>query len=241
MDCLAGDSGGAAALIGGGGPRFEDCTFAGNQAAQTGGAISFTASEGTTVIQTCVIENNVAGVSGGALAMREQVVSLRDSELSWNRAEGRGGAIHLVSTTLGVVRSTLVLNEAPQGGGIALEGPWPATLLFLAHSIISHSVQGGAVFDFDGGPLGQVECTDIFANQGGDWTESLAPYAPLNSNFSLDPEYCGVDEKNFTLQSDSPCAEGNSGECGRVGAYAVGCGPVSIESLSWGRIKSLHR
>ena len=43
------------------------------------------------------------------------------------------------------------------------------------------------------------------------------------------------------IQSDSPCAPANSTGCGLVGALPVGCGPVALDPVSWGRIKGQYR
>jgi hypothetical protein len=50
-----------------------------------------------------------------------------------------------------------------------------------------------------------------------------------------------MDGGNLMLHSDSPCAPENSGGCGLMGALPVGCGPVSVREMSWGRAKSLFR
>ncbi len=71
-------------------------------------------------------------------------------------------------------------------------------------------------------------------------TSSTCPYS-LN-NFSADPMFCGVG--NYHLQSDSPCAPGNHPDgidCGLIGPLPVGCGPVRVETRTWGSIKAMYR
>ena len=46
---------------------------------------------------------------------------------------------------------------------------------------------------------------------------------------------------DFALHADSPCAAANNPTCGQIGAFGVDCGPVFLESLSWGRIKGVYR
>lgn len=61
-------------------------------------------------------------------------------------------------------------------------------------------------------------------------------------NFSADPMFCG--EGNYYLQSDSPCALGNQPDgidCGLIGPLPVGCGPVSVETKTWGGVKAIYR
>jgi hypothetical protein len=69
----------------------------------------------------------------------------------------------------------------------------------------------------------------------------FAPY-----NIELDPEFCGTAESwNLFLQSDSPCAPGNTPEpledCGLIGALPVGCGTAPVKRSTWGQIKDLYR
>jgi len=66
-----------------------------------------------------------------------------------------------------------------------------------------------------------------------------APYQ--NSNFSLDPQFCGSAAGNFYLQSDSPCAPENPPypNKGLVGALPLGCGSVDTHQKTWGEIKAL--
>jgi hypothetical protein len=59
-----------------------------------------------------------------------------------------------------------------------------------------------------------------------------------------DPLFCDPENGDFTLSSQSPCLPGNHPDgvdCGLIGAFGQGCGPVSIEKLSWGRIKGMYR
>ncbi len=61
-------------------------------------------------------------------------------------------------------------------------------------------------------------------------------------NFSADPMFCGAG--NYYLQSDSPCAPGNHPDgidCGLIGPLPVGCGPVSVEATTWGRVKAMYQ
>jgi hypothetical protein len=65
-------------------------------------------------------------------------------------------------------------------------------------------------------------------------------------NLELDPQFCGTAESwNLFLQSDSPCAPGNTPEpledCGLIGALPVGCGTAPVKRSTWGQIKNLYR
>jgi len=63
-----------------------------------------------------------------------------------------------------------------------------------------------------------------------------------HSNFDSDPLFCGL--SNYYLRNDSPCAPGNHPDgldCGLIGPLPVGCGPVHVETKTWGAVKALYR
>ena len=68
-----------------------------------------------------------------------------------------------------------------------------------------------------------------------------------NYNFTINPQFCGAPGSgNYFLQSDSPCAPGNTPpplleDCGLVGALPVGCGMTPVRSATWGELRSLYR
>lgn len=62
-----------------------------------------------------------------------------------------------------------------------------------------------------------------------------------HSNFNADPLFCGP--SNTHLRNDSPCAPGNHPDgidCGLIGPLPVGCGPVRVETKTWGAVKALY-
>ncbi|MFH1756342.1 MAG: NosD domain-containing protein [Candidatus Latescibacterota bacterium] len=75
-----------------------------------------------------------------------------------------------------------------------------------------------------------------------DFLNLLDPGPDNPENFSLDPEFCGATAGNLNLQSDSPCAPGNSPwpASGLIGALPVGCNEVAVENHTWGVIKQLY-
>jgi hypothetical protein len=64
-------------------------------------------------------------------------------------------------------------------------------------------------------------CNDVFESVSGPYLGCTAPA----SDFNMDPRFCNEHRGIYTLMSNSPCAEGISGACGRVGARDVGCEP----------------
>jgi len=84
-------------------------------------------------------------------------------------------------------------------------------------------------------------CNDILGD-----VDPCIVHPTLFSNFSLDPQFCGIEgSENYYLRSSSPCAPGNTPpggftDCGLIGPLPVGCGVVRAEETSWGRVKALY-
>jgi hypothetical protein len=83
-----------------------------------------------------------------------------------------------------------------------------------------------------------VECNDSWGNDV-NW-KGFDP-SGTNGNISVPPLYCNAPLDDFRVAVNSPLLPQNN-ECGvPIGAFGVGCGTVSIESMSWGRIKGQYR
>jgi hypothetical protein len=135
---------------------------------------------------------------------------------------------------------TFVANAAQVGSHISSGLVDGATT--LTQCILAFGIDGGSVSCPTGGdPVIEASCTDIFGNEGGNWIECLGTQLGLEGNVELDPEFCGLKERNFEICSESPCAPEHSNGCGLIGAYDVGCDPSSLETKSWGHIKGLYR
>jgi hypothetical protein len=101
----------------------------------------------------------------------------------------------------------------------------------LERNVIAGSVGGAAVAQ--GGGSVSTACNVFWENEGGDAVGSeLDPTDRI-----VDPEFCDVEQDDFTVTGTSPCLPENSMGCGLIGALGQGCGVVSVEETSWARIK----
>ncbi len=83
----------------------------------------------------------------------------------------------------------------------------------------------------------ESSCNLFWNNPDGDFYN----YVPDSTDLFLDPQFCDSTSGDFTLQSSSPCLPAGPGGCGLIGALDQGCGAVSVDSESWGRIKDRYR
>ncbi len=116
-----------------------------------------------------------------------------------------------------LVQCTIYGNTSPVGSGISECG----MNVNVSSSIIAFN-QGGAAYA--GGPA-TFSCSDLFANQGGDWVGPIANQFGISGNISEDPLFCNPSQNDFDLRDDSPC-RGHTPEdpnCERMGAWPVGC------------------
>ena len=168
--------------------------------------------------------------------------TFEDLHFEGNSTTGWGGAVW-VNPGVSTFRNCTIVNcsAARSGGGIWVGGPAGYPQFHLENTIVAFCTGGPGLGVYDGAVPPSVSCTDLYGNSGGDWVGCIADQAGLDGNFSADPLFCDPENGNFTIQSNSPCAPPGATGCGLIGALPVGCGPVSVESESWGRIKGRYR
>jgi hypothetical protein len=120
-------------------------------------------------------------------------------------------------------------------GGSAVSWGSSATYVTQFHHnlMVGGSGVGGPVRSRVPQPL-SGSCNAFWNNAGG-----VGDYAVSPTDLFLDPLFCDAAVLDFRLSESSPYAP--TGTCGQVGAHGVGCGTVGVESISFGRIKSLYR
>jgi predicted outer membrane repeat protein len=240
---IAAESGGGAVMIrDNGSPSISNCRFIENQGAQ-GGALTL-AYYVTPQIDDCVFLRNAAtgGGAGGAVLCFSGANPTFDRCLfaknisSFASFLGWGGAVGTYSSFLSFESCTFVDNNAPVGSAVYYSG---TSAVHFDRSIIAFNGPGSAAQCANGAGVLTAACTDVFGNTGGDWTTCLPNQDP--TNFSANPFFCNPPSDDYSLQVGSPCAPPGLTGCGLVGALPEGCGPVSVDASTWGKIKSKYR
>jgi len=182
--------------------------------------------------------NNHANSRGGVFACSESAsgsLGLRGGSVFWqNSATLTGGVAYTNGTVWAYLEHvTAVENFAPIGSAFHLNYAFD-----LEHSIIawgnSAPVQGTGV-------TSGAMCNNIFGNTGGDWLGPITGYLGTDGNISEDPEFCGLSDGYFALQSDSPCAPDHSSCPGElIGALPVECGEQTTTVMQWDALKTLY-
>lgn len=205
------------------------CRF-GRSVANGGGAV-FCENSSCTFVD-CVFDSNSASV-GAAVNVSGSSATFQGCVFLRNVALTSGGAIADYSAS-SIDHCTFAANTAPVEGSSIYVGD-PAT--HITNSIIFGGTGPEPVTCYGSANV-EVSCSDVFGNSAGDWVGCLATWGGVAGNFSENPLFCNVDAGDLTLQSSSPCAPQTAGTCGLIGALPAVCGPVSVSSRSWGRIKA---
>ena len=206
-----------------------------------GGAILIV--EGSPSIQNCVFRDNVAD-QGGAINCQTASPTIENCVFINNRSKwSTGGALCFTLRSSPLIKGcTIVANTSHHqdfGGAISLTSGSIAT---IESSIIAFNRNGVAVLCAEESSA-VLRCCNIFGNGigSGDWVGYIAGQLDHDANFSADPLFCDVWARDYSLQSDSPCAPPGITGCGLVGALPVGCRVLSLEAESWGKIKASYR
>jgi predicted outer membrane repeat protein len=258
----ANEGGGAVHGNSGSSLTIEECIFSGNSAGVDGGAVHGWHNT-SIILRDCRVSENTANAGGGLLSRGGSAI-VENSTFFGNVAVSTGGGVFAIAssftcegntfsdnlantyagaiclshlTTTSMTSCTIAGNAAPCGGGLHLETS--ATLL-LERSIIAFSTDGQAIHSWSGGGI-DVECCDLFGNEGGDWVGWVEHHYGMNGNISEDPLFCDPGFHDFRLDCQSPCAATQQPECDLIGAWPVGCGSTTVEKTTWSSLKALYR
>jgi hypothetical protein len=254
---VSSNGGGAVALIDAG-DRFilKGCAFISNDTGGQlgGGAVLVIGSAWLEVkIDSCVFYDNQA-TGGGAIHFPQHEVEADITNCAFieNLALSEGGAILVQNINSAFVENcTFCGNDAPTGSAIYTwtDYDWGESTTDVRNCIIAYGTGGEGYYQTDWIPNDRsLQCTDIYGNEGGDYTGGLVPRLGVVGNFSACPAFCNIEMVPYDLRlcSGSPCLPGNHPDgydCGLVGALGEGCtcDPTRSQPAAWGSIKALFR
>jgi hypothetical protein len=163
--------------------------------------------------------------AGGGIYCEYASPKITDCVLHSNTATYGGGlTCHYSSPT--IMNCTLVGNSGlGDAGGIYAYRP---STVQVRNCVIAFSTQGEGAFSRYGAIL-VLWCTDIYGNDSGDWTTCIAEQAGINGNLCEDPCFCDLQDGDYHIRDDSPCAPGSSPPgCDLIGALDVACSSTSV-------------
>jgi hypothetical protein len=172
--------------------------------------------------------------AGGGMSVIQCGGSIEFCVFERDSAQESAGALYVSDSDMRVENNTFYACHGGRPSSVLLGAGFSGT---FARNVVARSTGEEALRSIE--PLGQDSgCNVFWDNEGGDIYGDWNPGLP---DIFADPEFCDPEAGGFTVHPTSPCLAKNSGGCGNIGAFGVGCGTVSIESRSWGRVKSLYR
>lgn len=205
---------GEAALV-----ELHECEFRHNTA-RAGAGLNIGHGSVVCNVYDCVFDGNQAKqLHGGGVRSHEGSPIIEGCLFvdNWAYLDG-GGLMAIDGGQPRLTNCTFFRNGAGRyGGNIAI---WDYAFPVLDRCIIAGAATNGGVFCERASAA--VLCCDAWENAGGNYIGIDDPTGILG-NISADPIFCDVPAGDFTIRSDSPCAEENNPECGQIGAYGVGC------------------
>ncbi len=192
-----------------------------------GGGISLNS---PAIFRDCIIRGNTTQGYGGAIYCSNIPITVENCLIVDNSAGVAGGGVFLVGSSNSIERilrgCTISNNDAPTGAGIynwRLYANTPSPPLTIENCIIANNKTSQAVKCDNAADPVTVSCSDIYGNEGGDWTHCIYGQNGIDGNFSEDPRFCNIYGGNYTLDSQSPCLPENNGCEVLIGVYGEGC------------------
>ena len=200
-------------------------------------SILFIANPGGILVRGCVFLDNVS-VGGAArfwnMGFNDEwrVESCLFAGNLNNANNSAGAAIYATGEELcTIVGNTFYDNTSLVSEGSTISSSVP---LVFQNNVLVKSQGGQAIYRPE--HLWNVSSCNVF------WDNPDGIGIPLGAtDIEADPLFCSPETGNFTVQGNSPCLPGHFGNCGLIGVYGEGCGAVSVDPTSWGKIKSLYR
>ncbi len=237
---------------GGGSALIEDSIFIGNSATGAAPSAVDLGAHSTAVVQRCQFIANrsfdsVGGHRTGALYVAYPgSATIAFNTFAFDSAMGLANypaGLYVICIGPVDIRSNTFYRcftegASFSGGSAATIGGLPTE--FHQNVIAGSGGEAGIhiPWDMNQAPFNH-SCNVFWNNENGDYHYSAGEDPP--PDIVEDPQLCDPEVLDFTVAASSPCAPENSPGCGLIGAWPVGCGSISVEGMSWGRIKELYR
>lgn len=197
-------------------PRLKNCIFENNYADQAGAISGCFYS-----IKDCIFRNNRVASHGGAMTFYQGCSTILQNCLFVNNDAIEGSAVSIIQSSPIFINCTFVKNK-----GLSAVNLFSSAKPIFENCILAFNEE----YAFSYMTLGDGDynnpsffCTNISENQY-DWDSEISHHLGQNGNISLNPLFCDIENNDFSISSESPCAQANN-DCGvLIGCYFVQCG-----------------
>jgi hypothetical protein len=246
-------------------PAIVGCTIRNNTAGippypGLGGAIAIGPGSDVSVTD-CLLSENEAGGTGGAIDSYRSTLSLVDCIVVGSRAGGlystwsdvtitrcvfsggyysEGAGIYCRESEASISESTIAGNDSWNAGG-GIEAADNSSVQIDRCVLWGNCADEGHEIHVDASSSAEFICSIV--DSAGVWAEGEV--VGLGPESFADPQFCNpapcedapTAEGDYTVADSSPCTPENS-PCGdQIGALPVGCSVSVAEPTTWGRLK----
>jgi predicted outer membrane repeat protein len=177
---------------------------------------------------------------GGGIYLQGYGAFINGAEIAANSAS-KGGGVYMTQGQVDYCTIALNASSDGNGGGIHVSN---ASGSWITHNVISHQLDGHGIAS-EAPYVPVISGNDVFnldsENPDSEYGLNCSDQTGTYGNIREDPQFCDLttDPPDLAVQSTSPVFQGNN----HMGAHdaSIACGTISVEELSWGRIKSLYR
>lgn len=182
-------------------------------------------------MEYCTFIDNSARSGGGiGLSTHDPMVesTITNTTFAKNGAtDGGSGILVVAGTNLQIYNSIFADNIL--SNAIYLSGKTPLVGEISVGNFVNQGYDATIAsrilipFDKTAAATLNIECTNIFGNQTGDWVDDIASFADINNNLSVDPVFCDIAGNNVELYNTSPMLP-SFNPCGvLIGSRGEGC------------------
>jgi len=75
-----------------------------------------------------------------------------------------------------------------------------------------------------------ISCSDVEGGLTSCYVYATNTLTWGSDMIDADPVFCDAENGDYLLAENSPCAAAHQPTCGRIGAYAMGCGPMTVRA-----------
>ncbi len=136
-----------------------------------------------------------------------------------------GNTIFLVAPNVTFTGSTVVNNSSVSSRAqVYVSG---VSDLDFSHNVVAFGTGGAGLWSTAIIGTWNFTCNDIYGNEGGDYTGTLAGYKNTGGNFTADPFFCDAAGGVYTVMQQSNCLAANNSCGAEIGVFGEGCQTVS--------------
>jgi hypothetical protein len=173
-----------------------------------------------TVFRSCVFDSNQADFGGAAISASYGSLRVEDCLFTHNSTTGIGAAVQVSRAPTTITGSTIT-------GCTGTAVHYATDALTMSNTIIHGGDSASLSRNTTTDPDPDLDCCNFYDNEE-DYPDFVEVLEDTDGNISLDPLFCNPLFGDYHLYAISPCAEANTGDCGRIGAFEAACGFGSI-------------